>query len=98
PAAGARPMTTNKSVLRRSPAGVLASILNETRLCFGARQRDTVCVPVLIHRRTQDQPLNRVAIFDRLGQAFEQDHARTFAANEAVRSRIKCSASSIGRK
>src|SRR3954468_12409675 len=58
-------MRFNESDLIRRDACLPARILNEPRLRFSARQRNTVGMSVLIHGRADDHASNRIAVLDR---------------------------------
>ena len=95
---GAGAVRFDKSDLRRRDSGVLAGVAHQPRLRLGARERDAVGVAVLIHRRADDHPVDRVAVRDRLREPLQQHHARAFAADEAVRRGVERLALAVRRE
>src|SRR5882724_4553154 len=81
---GARAVRFDKPNSRRRDTRVYAGVADEPRLRLRARERDAVGVAVLVQSRADDYAVDRVAIGDRLRQAFQQQHARAFTADEAI--------------
>ena len=55
----------NEADLLGRDASIFAGVLHQSRLRLRAGQRDAVGVSILIDRRPQNHPLNRIAIRDR---------------------------------
>src|SRR5690349_2215386 len=79
-------------------ARIFARFLHQAGLCLRAGQKVTICMAVLIDRRTENYSLNGIAILNCLGKALEEHHAGAFAAHETVRRRIERGTSAIRRE
>ena len=86
----------NKADLLRSNPCIFAGVLHKARLRLRTWQRDAVGVSILIDRRPQDHPLDRIAIRNRSRKSLEQHHARAFAAHESVGGRVEGGATALG--
>ena len=61
------------------------SVAHQLGLGLGAREGNSVGMAVLVERRAENHALDRIAIRDGLGKRFQQDDARAFATDEAIR-------------
>ena len=92
------PVRFDVSDLRWDDLCVRTRLPHEPRLSLRTGKRDAIGVAILIHGRSNDHRVDRIAVRQGVGKPLHQHHARAFAAHKAVGRGVERLAFAFGRQ
>ncbi len=93
-----RAMGLDIADLRWDDPCVRARLAHDPRLGLQTGKRDAIGAAVMIHSRSNDHRVDRIAVRKGVGKPLHQHHARTFAAHKAVGRGVERLAFAFGRQ